>query len=143
MGLAPPGRRSLPARICKSLRLHLFCKWLRRAEFISLPGRRKSKLERCVRMGGGALSPESENHYPLLLKCLDENAILKQCIDFPHAHTHSSPRAAQELSAPRSLLSEPGKGGFLRAGILPGFALRRADARRALGGGARPRSRLR
>lgn len=61
----------------------------------------------------GALSPESASHYPLSLKFLDENAVLKQCIDFPRAraHTHSSPRAAQELSAPRSLLPEPGTGG--------------------------------
>lgn len=78
----------------------------------------KSKLERLVRMwrgvgregGRGTLSPESENHYPLSLKCLDENAILKQCIDFPRAHRRSSPRAAQELSPPRSLLPEPGTG---------------------------------
>lgn len=66
----------------------------------------KSKLEGFVRMwrgacvGGGALSPECENHYPLSLKRLDENALLKQCIDFPHART--PPRAAPGPSAPRS-----------------------------------------
>lgn len=40
VGWAPPGRRSPPAPICASLRLHLFCKWLRRAQFVSLPGKR-------------------------------------------------------------------------------------------------------
>lgn len=64
----------------------------------------KSKLERFVRMwcgvGGergrdGTLSPKSENHYPLSLKRLDENAILKQCIDFsPRTYRLLSPRLA-------------------------------------------------
>lgn len=52
------------------------------------------------------MSPESENHYPLSLKRLDEDAVLKQCIDFPprtHARTHtlfSPSRARAACSAP-------------------------------------------
>lgn len=43
----------------------------------------------------GTLSPKSENHYPLSLKRLDENAILKQCIDFPpRTYRLLSPRLA-------------------------------------------------
>lgn len=61
-------------------------------------------------MRGGALSPESENHYPLSLKCLDENAVWKQCIDFPRAHTHAHTRAVcSSLPPPRA--RNKGRGG--------------------------------
>lgn len=102
----------------------------------------KSKLDRLVRMWRGvrwgALSPESENHYPLSLKCLNENAVLKQCTDFlhprarTHARTHarSSPGAAQEPT-PSSLLPEPATGCF-SSGL--GFCLGLSSAAGVPGG---------
>lgn len=75
----------------------------------------KSKLDRLVRMWRGvcwgALSPESENHYPLSLKCLSENAVLKQCIDFLHPRANTRTHACllelhkSPLQAPSSFLS--------------------------------------
>lgn len=57
----------------------------------------------------GALSPESENHYPLSLPCSDESPVPKQC---GGSHPPCPPRA-------RALPPAPLRGSPLRAAVSP------------------------
>lgn len=134
----------LPARLCRALR-QAFALQMASPSAARSAAWQKSKLEKICkgcgaervgerRLGGWGerekgettLSPESENHYPLLLTSLDENAILKQCTHLPPVHTLSS-------------LSEPQRGCLLRAppprSRGRGFSSRRRSAgtRAALG----------
>lgn len=95
------GRADLPGRVCFA------SGFAEHGLFLCLAEEQIRKICEDVARSvcwGGALSAEYENHYPLSLTRLDENSLLRQCIDFPHART--PPRAAPGPSAPRSPRAE-------------------------------------